>query len=99
MLGLRQDHSNSFSAKAGPLDDRDFIVGAGLLANAFCQSTYSFLIRRVRQQAGSYKKMRSVMYDNDRSKIFETARPKWDRLGREAFDLRASLLILIFIHI
>ena len=70
-----------------------------MLANAFCQSTYSFLIHLVRQQAGSYKKMRSVRYDDDRSKIFETARPKWDRLGREAFDLPASLLILIFIHI
>jgi hypothetical protein len=70
-----------------------------LLANAFCQSIYSYLIRCVRQQAGSYKKMRSVRYDDDRSKIVCTARPKWDRLGREAFDLRASLLILIFIHI
>ncbi|MBD8124015.1 MULTISPECIES: hypothetical protein [Pseudomonas] len=71
MLGLRQDHSNSFSAKAGPLDDRDFIVGAGLLANAFCQSTYSFLIRRVRQQAGSYRKMRSVRYNDDRQRLFK----------------------------
>jgi hypothetical protein len=55
-----QDHSNSFSAKAGPLDDRDFTVGAGLLANAFCQSTYSYLIHLIRQQAGSYRKMHSV---------------------------------------
>ena len=73
MLGLRQDHSNSFSAKAGPLDDRDFIVGAGLLANAFCQSTYSFLIRRVRPQAGSYTKMRSVRYNDDRQDCLNSA--------------------------
>ncbi len=29
-------------------------VGAGLLANAACQSTYANLTHRVRQQAGSY---------------------------------------------
>jgi hypothetical protein len=30
-------------------------VGAGLLAKAVCQMSFSRLIRRVRQQAGSYK--------------------------------------------
>jgi hypothetical protein len=42
--------------KPVPLGDRDFTVGAGLLANAFCQSVHSYLIHRVRQQAGSYRK-------------------------------------------
>jgi hypothetical protein len=46
----------AFRLKLTPLDERDLTVGAGLLANAFCQSIYSYLTHRVRQQAGSYRK-------------------------------------------
>ena len=32
------------------------LVGAGLLANAECQTTHLYLTHRVRQQAGSYSR-------------------------------------------
>ena len=44
--------------KPVPLDARDFTVGAGLLANAFCQARQQRKVNRVRQQAGSYRSIR-----------------------------------------
>ena len=53
----------AFRLKLTPLDERDLTVGAGLLANAFCQSIYSYLTHRVRQQAGSYGEIALTQWD------------------------------------